>query len=84
MGEMVLMSLSGWQSPPTIEQVAQQLQVETSAIDREFGVIEVDIERKIFAIRVDSAALERGAEREKEGVSGPFSDPRIAPFGNPE
>lgn len=83
MGEMVMMTVQGWQCPPSIEQVAKQLLVAPSAIDWHFGVILVDPERKIYTVRVDKSQIPEG-EPQAKGVSGPFSDPKIAPFGPPE
>jgi len=82
MGEMVMMNVEGWQSPPSIEQVAEQLGLANSAIDAGFGVILVDPENKIYTVRVDKSVLSKN-EQQIEGVSGPFSDPKIAPFGTP-
>lgn len=82
MGEMVMMTISGWDEPPSIERVAEDLSVPACAFDAAFGVILVDPKRAIYAVRIDS---EKVPEAAPEGftVSGPFSDPKIAPFGPP-
>lgn len=76
------MTIRGSDKAPTLEQSAQQLRVPVSALDSEFGVVLIDHRRKIYSVRVDAAQLPQSTGA--ESVSGPFSDPRIAPFGLPE
>ena len=83
MGEKVMMTLVGSEDPPTIEQAAKKLGTPVSALDSDFGVVLVDNKRWIYTVRVDAAALP-AEQNQNEGVSGPFSDPKIAPFGLPE
>ena len=83
MGEMVMMTVRGLAENPSVEDVAKMLGVPVSAIDAKFGIIIVDVERHICTVRVDSDQLPKDTEH-SEGVSGPYSDPKIAPFGTPE
>lgn len=83
MGEMVMMNVHGLGIKPSIEAVAKLLNVPVSAIDLKFGIIVVDLEHQICTVRVDSDQLPKDNEQSK-GVSGPYSDPKIAPFGTPE
>jgi hypothetical protein len=83
MAEMVMMTVSGWDEAPSLEQAAETLHVAPSALDTAFGIVLVDPGRGIFTVRVDRAALD-AAGAPDGGVEGPFSDPRIAPFGPPE
>lgn len=83
MGEMVMMTVRGLAENPSVEDVAKLLGVPVTAIDAKFGIIIVDVERHICTVRVDSEQLPKGTDQ-PEGVSGPYSDPKIAPFGTPE
>ncbi len=80
----VLMTVEGpCTAPPSIEQVSEQLHIPKSAIDMDFGVVLIDPDRKLYAVRVRKNAIDKKKLKEG-GESGPFSDPRIAPFGPPE
>ena len=82
MQDMVLMTVSGMETSPSLEQSAELLGVPASALDTEFGVVLVDPQRRIYTVRVDATHIEsRGTSTED---SGPYSDPKIAPFGLPE
>ena len=83
MGEMVIMTISGGQEQLSIERVAKDLSVPLCAFDAQFGVILVDPKRDIYAIRVDPDQMPE-AIRSDFILSGPFSDPKIAPFGPPK
>ena len=83
MAEMVMMTLAASETPPTIQQSAEELGVPVTAIDTDFGVVLVDTKNWVYTVRVDAKALDSSGES-AEGVSGPFSDPRIEPFGLPE
>jgi hypothetical protein len=82
MGEMVMMNVQGLDDKPSIDDVAKKLNVIASAIDPKFGVILVDPEQHIYTVRVDKDQLPKHMQQ-SEGVSGPYSDPKIAPFGTP-
>ncbi|MEO1160767.1 MAG: hypothetical protein AAFW74_09990 [Pseudomonadota bacterium] len=83
MGEMVMMTVECPGDTPSVEMVAKKLNVTVSAIDTKFGVILVDVKRHIYTVRVDKDQLPKDAPQ-SEGVSGPYSDPKIAPFGTPD
>ena len=78
-----MMTIAGWHELPSIERVAADLSVPLCAIDAQFGVILVDPKRDIYAVRVDVDQLPEEIQSEFI-VSGPFSDPKIAPFGPPK
>lgn len=80
---MVMMNVQCLGDQPSIEFVAKKLNVTVSAIDAKFGVILVDLEHHIYTVRVDKDQLPKDMQQ-SEGVSGPYSDPKIAPFGTPE
>ena len=83
MGEMVMMNVQCLDDKPSIAVVARKLNVTASAIDTKFGIILVDLERHIYTVRVDKDQLPKDQQQSEE-VSGPYSDPKIAPFGTPD
>lgn len=83
MGEKVMMTLEGCSGAPSLAEAAERLHVSVEALDESFGVILVDPARGVFTVRVERSALEARGPAE-EGVKGPYSDPRIGPFGRPE
>lgn len=66
----------------SLDEVAARLGIETDQIDQTFGLIEIDPDQHLAAIRVTPAAA--AAIQGTPEVCGPFSDPQIAPFGPPE
>ena len=83
MGEMLLINIEGWETQPTIPQVAEQLHLPETAFDTDFGVVLVDVENNVYTVRVRADAVDK-IPGNARGTSGPFSDPKIAPFGSPE
>jgi hypothetical protein len=66
---------------PSLEFLRERLGLTAQQLDASFGVVPVDPEARLFALMVDDqAAVRLGAFPE---VSGPFSNPRIEPFGPP-
>jgi hypothetical protein len=61
---------------------AAQLGVSVADLDEEFGVRPLDAERGLYAVRVCSESLPVG-DADQRNYQGPFSDPKIAPFGPP-
>jgi hypothetical protein len=74
----VLMTVTGTNGPPTLEEAARQIGVDVSKLNAAFGVIAIDPERNNYAVEVDTDAVPRGTSG---SVRGPFSNPPIAPFG---
>jgi len=70
---------------PTIAELQRRFSLTDDEIDRSFGVIEVDPQDHTFTILVEESAAQKvqpGGPITK--VAGPFSNPRIEPFGPPE
>ena len=65
----------------TVSRVAVRLGLEPGEIDAEFGVVAIDPDNHLYTVLVEERASERVAGQ--PGVEGPFSNPRIEPFGPP-
>jgi hypothetical protein len=66
----------------TVDKAAERLGIERDRIDAEFGVVSIDPEQNLYTVLVDEQVAAQAAER--PGVEGPFSNPRIEPFGPPK
>ena len=66
--------------PPTLETAARQLGVDVAAVDAEFGVILIDSKQGLYSVQVDASQLPAEVAGQ-EAYRGPFSSPRIEPFG---
>jgi hypothetical protein len=80
MSAMVLMTVHGANGPPSVADAAAQLGMKTEDIDPAFGVVPLDREKGLYAVQVPADRVPAGAESATP-YSGPFSNPRIAPFG---
>jgi hypothetical protein len=70
--------------PPTLEEVRARFGFEGDEADEEFGVVSTAPDENLYAILVEESAVQRlRGEREAEAaeIEGPFSNPRIEPFG---
>ena len=73
--------------PPTLEAICQRFGFTTDELDQQYGVIEIDPDERLFSILVEQSAVARvGADwgTAENRLEGPFSNPRIEPFGPPE
>jgi hypothetical protein len=66
----------------TVDKAAERLGIERDRIDAEFGVVSIDPEQNLYTVLVDEQVAAEAAGR--PGVEGPFSNPRIEPFGPPK
>jgi len=66
----------------SVDQVRRSLGIGADEIDDDFGVIAVSPDESLYAVLVDpeTATRVQGAE----GAKGPFSNPKIEPFGPPQ
>jgi hypothetical protein len=69
---------------PTVDEVKRRFGLRDDDLDATFGVIEVDPKTHTYTILVDEAAAARIASRPDWKGSGPYSNPKIAPFGPPK
>ncbi len=81
--ETVLMTLQGDAGTPGLIKAARRLGLPTKALDRQFGVVSIDPDKDLFAVRAFSEFLPARQGDAHPETSGPYSDPKISPFGNP-
>ena len=65
----------------TLSQVCQRLNLSADEVDSEFGVVNIDPKRNLYTILVEEEAARRVSGT--PDVEGPFSNPKIEPFGPP-
>jgi hypothetical protein len=75
----VLMTVFCPHSKPSIERAAKMLGVTQESLDISFGVICVDPDHSLYAVRVSAGAVT--TLQSSEPCSEPFSDPKIETFG---
>ena len=81
--DKVLITLRGRSEEPTIEQVMRELALKPDEVDIEYGVQPIDPAVGDYVILVDEEAARRVAP-DQVGVSGPYSNLHIEPYGPPE
>jgi hypothetical protein len=70
---------------PTIAELQRRFSLKDAEIDHSFGVVEVDPQDRTYTILVEEAAVGKVQPGGTiTNVAGPFSNPRIEPFGPPE
>lgn len=79
---MALMTVVSVGAPPSLAEAAVSLGVETQDLNAAFGVVPIDKDRGLYAVEVRADRLPQSTTAE-EAYRGPFSSPRIAPFGPP-
>src|SRR5215831_6330589 len=77
---MVLMTVHGANGPPSIAEAAAQLGMKAEDIDAAYGVVPLDPKQGLYAVQVPAERVPAGAESATP-YQGPFSNPRIEPFG---
>lgn len=80
----VMITIEGPEAAPTVEQLQARYHLAAADIDPEFGVVEIDPEQHVYTILVEEAAAGKITSDNRWKVHGPFSNPRIEPFGPPE
>jgi hypothetical protein len=71
-------------TPPSLADVQKEFGLSDDDVDREYGVVEIDPEDHLYSFLVDERKAS-GLKSVGEGkMEGPYSNPRIAPFGPPE
>ena len=81
--DMVLMTIACPEGAPGLDRAAELLGVPAAEMDKGFGVVVLGPQKGLYAVQVREAAIKAlpTADAGNEAVKGPFSNPRIAPFG---
>jgi hypothetical protein len=66
---------------PTLAAAAKHLGIAVEDLDAQFGVVPIDPDRGLYAVQVHAGKLPKSSEGSSEGYRGPWSNPRIEPFG---
>lgn len=72
---------------PTLEAICHKFGFNIDELDQQYGVIEIDPDKCLYSILVEDSAAARVSPEwrtEDNTLEGPFSNPRIEPFGPPE
>jgi hypothetical protein len=72
------------QLPPTIEDLQRQFKLADADVDRDFGVVEIDPSDHLYAFMVDQSKAGQVTNDGSWDVKGPYSNPKIEPFGPPQ
>jgi len=76
-----LMTVTLPQGAPSLAAAAERLGVAPQDLDTTFGVVPIDPDKGVYAVQVRSDRLPKNLRQSGEGFQGPWSNPRIAPFG---
>ena len=79
----VMMTIRAAQ-PPTVEQIRQKLGLSHTDVDQDFGVVEIDPDDQLYAFMVEEQKATQVSGTSGWEIKGPYSNPRIAPFGPPQ
>jgi hypothetical protein len=74
-----LMTITVPHGKPSLADAAQRLGVGLSDMDATFGVVPVDPDRGLYAVQVRAGQTRK--QPEGSDYRGPWSNPRIEPFG---
>ncbi|MFF3437496.1 hypothetical protein [Streptosporangium sp. NPDC002721] len=68
--------------PPdaTLAQAMRRLELPEEDVDTDYGLVLIDPDQGLYGLRVSETAARRVAP----AGEGPYSDPRIEPYGPPE
>lgn len=64
---------------PTLAEAAEQLGVQPDSIDHAFGILAINLQKTMFAVRVRADALPEEFQK-RDQFRGPFADPEIGPL----
>ncbi len=77
----VMMTVRVNEGTPSLKDIQQKFSLTDDEIDHKFGVIEVDPLEHLFAFLVEETAIGKIADADEWKIQGPFSNPKIEPFG---
>ena len=67
-----------------MDAVMERFGLQADEVDRDFGVIETDPAEHLYTILIEESAASKVSDGDDWEISGPYSNPRIEPFGPPE
>ena len=79
----VMMTIRSPQGPPSLAAIRERYGLSATDLDERFGVVAVDPADHAYTILVERAAAARIQPGQGWEIEGPFSNPRIEPFGPP-
>lgn len=68
-------------SDPEIKDIISMLNIKSTDIDYNFGLVKVDDENNIFTFKLKEKVWNKLNNVEKSNIKGPYSDTKIQPFG---
>lgn len=77
----VMMTITSPEGEPTVEGIIQRYDLDWDDIDRSFGVVAIDPADHAYTILVKSGAAAKIQPDQDWDISGPYSNPKIEPFG---
>ena len=80
----VMITIEAPGEPPTVAELRRRYKLAKHDIDEGFGVVEVDPAEHVYTVLVEESAAAKIQPGEGWQVEGPYSNPRIEPFGPPE
>lgn len=80
----VMVTIQALEGPPTIAELCERYDLREDDFDPRFGVVEIDPADHLYTVLVEDHAAAKIEPTDDWDVSGPYSNPRIAPFGPPE
>jgi hypothetical protein len=80
----VMVTIQSPEGRPSLEAVIERYRLGPDDIDPDFGVVEIDPDDHLYVILVEPDAATRIKPADGWDTAGPYSNPRIAPFGPPE
>lgn len=79
----VMVTLTAPERAPTLSELLIRFGLSEADVDPSFGVVLIDPEAHLYALRVEESAAAKFRLRGDDSVKGIYSDPPIAPFGPP-
>jgi hypothetical protein len=80
----VMLTIQRQEGPPQLEEIQIKYGLTDDEIDPQFGVVEIDPVDGTYTILVEETAAAKISDSEGWKVQGPYSNPRIEPFGPPQ
>jgi hypothetical protein len=85
----MLFTVTWAEGKPTLNKIMKKYGFRADEIDEEFGIVEIAPKAHQYSVMVEDDAVKRflsisAKSAEEKDISGPYSNPRIEPFGPPQ